>query len=254
MLVDYRSHPRYYPRVVSAELVEADAQHALVRYEVGVGPFSFGFYMIKYPDPVRRRIDWRLDTGHANNFFRENTGYWQVDPADGGSLVTFGRIRALVKKAPPRKDAFDINEAIHEVVGLTRGEVVKNNVSVQTQLAEGLPRIQGDTVQLQQVILNLIINAVEAMSGISDGPRELLISTMKDAGGVLVAVRDSGPGLSPENCERLFDAFYTTKPDGMGMGLSICRSIVDAHGGRIWASPAVGRGATFQFGLPLAGA
>jgi signal transduction histidine kinase len=125
---------------------------------------------------------------------------------------------------------------------------------VQTQLAEGLPRIQGDTVQLQQVILNLIINAVEAMSGISDGPRELLISTMKDAGGVLVAVRDSGPGLSPENCERLFDAFYTTKPDGMGMGLSICRSIVDAHGGRIWASPAVGRGATFQFGLPLAGA
>jgi ribosome-associated toxin RatA of RatAB toxin-antitoxin module len=89
VLVDYRGHPRYYPRVVSAELVEADAQHALVRYEVGVGPFSFGFYMIKYPDPVRRRIDWRLDTGHANNFFRENTGYWQVDPADGGSLVTY---------------------------------------------------------------------------------------------------------------------------------------------------------------------
>jgi ribosome-associated toxin RatA of RatAB toxin-antitoxin module len=89
VLVDYRGHPRYYPRVVSAELVEADAQHALVRYEVGVGPFSFGFYMIKYPDPVRRRIDWRLDTGHANNFFRENTGYWQVDPADGDSLVTY---------------------------------------------------------------------------------------------------------------------------------------------------------------------
>jgi ribosome-associated toxin RatA of RatAB toxin-antitoxin module len=89
VLVDYRGHPRYYPRVVSAELVEADAQHAVVRYEVGVGPFSFGFYMIKYPDPVRRRIDWRLDTGHANNFFRENTGYWQVDPADSGSLVTY---------------------------------------------------------------------------------------------------------------------------------------------------------------------
>jgi ribosome-associated toxin RatA of RatAB toxin-antitoxin module len=89
VLIDYRGHPRYYPRVVSAELVEADAQHAVVRYEVGVGPFSFGFYMIKYPDPVRRRIDWRLDTGHANNFFRENTGYWQVDPADGGNLVTY---------------------------------------------------------------------------------------------------------------------------------------------------------------------
>jgi hypothetical protein len=89
VLVDYRGHPRYYPRVVSAEPVEFDAQYALVRYEVGVGPFSFGFYMIKYPDPVRRRIDWRLDTSHANNFFRENTGYWQVDPAEGGSLVTY---------------------------------------------------------------------------------------------------------------------------------------------------------------------
>lgn len=89
VLVDYRGHPRYYPRVVSAELVEADAQHALVRYVVAVGPFSFGFHMIKYPDPVRRRIEWHLDAKHANNFFRENTGYWQVDPAEGGSLVTY---------------------------------------------------------------------------------------------------------------------------------------------------------------------
>jgi hypothetical protein len=89
VLVDYRGHPRYYPRVISAELVEADAHHALVRYEVGIGPFSFSFHMIKYPDPVRRRIDWRLDTSHPNNFFRENTGYWQVDPAAGGSLVTY---------------------------------------------------------------------------------------------------------------------------------------------------------------------
>jgi hypothetical protein len=89
VLVDYRGHPRYYTRVISAELVQADAQHALVRYEVGVGPFSFGFYMIKYPDPVQRRIDWHLDASHANNFFRENTGYWQVDRADAGSLVTY---------------------------------------------------------------------------------------------------------------------------------------------------------------------
>jgi ribosome-associated toxin RatA of RatAB toxin-antitoxin module len=89
VLVDYRGHPRYYPRVVSAELVEADAQHALVRYEVGVGPFSFGFHMMKYPDPIRRRIEWHLDANHANNFFRENTGYWQVDPAEGGSVVTY---------------------------------------------------------------------------------------------------------------------------------------------------------------------
>jgi signal transduction histidine kinase len=163
-----------------------------------------------------------------------------------------GRIRALSKKAPPRKDGLAINEAILEVMALTHGEVVKNGVSVQTQLAEGLPRIQGDRVQLQQVILNLILNAVEAMSGVSEGSRELLISTGNDAlGGVLVAVQDSGPGLNPESVDRLFDAFYTTKPGGMGMGLSICRSIVDAHGGRIWASRTAGPGATVQFTLPL---
>jgi PAS domain S-box-containing protein len=170
------------------------------------------------------------------------------------AIDVIGRIRALIKKEPARKDAFDINEAIHEIVGLTHGEVVKNNISVQTQLAEGLPRIQGDKVQLQQVMLNLIINAVEAMSSTREGSRELLISTIKDVGGVLVAVRDSGPGLSPESFELLFDAFYTTKADGMGMGLSICRSIVEAHGGRIWASRDFGQGATFQFTLLPPGA
>ena len=97
VLVDYRGHPRYYPRVVSAEVVEADAQHALVRYEVGIGPFSFGFHMIKYPDAVRRRIEWHLDPNRPNNFFRENSGYWQVDPAEGGSLVTYAiAVRTLV--------------------------------------------------------------------------------------------------------------------------------------------------------------
>ena len=162
------------------------------------------------------------------------------------------RIRALVKKAPPRKDALEINGAILEVIALTRGEVVKNGVSVQTQLAEGLPLIQGDRVQLQQVILNLITNAVQAMSAVSEGARELLISTAKDAsGGVLVAVRDSGPGLNPESFARLFDAFYTTKPGGMGMGLSICRSIVEAHGGRIWASRTAGPGTALQCTLPV---
>jgi signal transduction histidine kinase len=125
---------------------------------------------------------------------------------------------------------------------------------VHTQLAEGLPLIQGDRVQLQQVILNLIINAVQAMSGVSEGSRGLLISTGKDASGrVIVAVQDSGPGLNPESFERLFDSFYTTKPDGMGMGLSICRSIVEAHGGRIWATPNAGQGITMQFTLPING-
>jgi NO-binding membrane sensor protein with MHYT domain len=163
-----------------------------------------------------------------------------------------GRIRNLIKKEPLRKDALEVNEAIVEVIAVTRGQVMKNNVSVQTQLAEGLPLIQGDRVQLQQVVLNLIINAVEAMSGVSERSRGLLIGTGKEASDrVLVAVQDSGPGLNPESFERLFDRFYTTKPDGMGMGLSICRSIVEAHGGRIWATPNAGPGITVQFTLPI---
>ena len=141
--------------------------------------------------------------------------------------AVIGRIRDLIRKAPPRKDGLEINKAILEVIALTRSEVTKNGVSVQTQLAEALPLVQGDRVQLQQVILNLIINAVEAMSGVGEVPRELLISTGKaESDGVLVAVRDSGPGLAPASLERLFEAFYTTKPDGLGMGLSICRSII----------------------------
>jgi PAS domain S-box-containing protein len=160
-------------------------------------------------------------------------------------------IRALIKKAPPRKDRLEINGAIHEVIALTRGEAVKNGVSVQTELMDGLPLIEGDRVQLQQVILNLIINAFEAMSGISEGVRELLISTRKaESDGVLVAVRDSGPGLAPATLERLFESFYTTKPGGLGLGLSICRSIIEAHGGRLWACANVPCGAIFQFTVP----
>ena len=162
-----------------------------------------------------------------------------------------GRIRALVKKAPPRKDDLEINEAILEVVALTQREAVKNGVSVQTQLAEALPLVQGDRVQLQQVILNLIINAIEAMSGLGEGVRELLISTGKaKSEDVFVAVRDSGPGLAPGNPERAFEAFYTTKPGGLGMGLSICRSIIEAHGGRLWATTSVPQGAILNFTLP----
>jgi C4-dicarboxylate-specific signal transduction histidine kinase len=162
-----------------------------------------------------------------------------------------GRIRALVKKAPPRRDDLEINEAILEVIALAHGEVVKNGVSVQTQLADALPLVHGDRVQLQQVILNLIINASEAMSGLEEGSRELLISTAKaESDAVCVAVRDSGPGVTPASIERVFEAFYTTKPSGLGMGLSICRSIVEAHGGRLWASTSVPRGAIFQFTLP----
>jgi signal transduction histidine kinase len=143
----------------------------------------------------------------------------------------------------PRNDRLDINETILEVVVLTRSEALRNSVSLQVRLAKDLPLIQGDRVQLQQVMLNLIINAVEAMSGVSERSRDLLIGSEKDASnGVLVTVQDSGPGLNPESSDHLFDAFYTTKPGGMGMGLSICRSIVEAHGGRIWASRTAGPG------------
>jgi signal transduction histidine kinase len=145
----------------------------------------------------------------------------------------------------------NINETIREVIELTRGEAVKNGVSVQTDLAQGLPLIEGDRVQLQQVILNLIMNAFEAMSGVSEGTRELLVSTQKaEPNGVLVGVRDSGPGLVLATVERVFDAFYSTKSGGLGMGLSICRSIIEAHGGRLWASANLPRGASFQFTLP----
>jgi signal transduction histidine kinase len=161
-----------------------------------------------------------------------------------------GRIRDLIKKAPPRKDRVEINGAIREVIELAYSEAVKNGVSVQTQFAESLPLIQGDRVQLQQVMLNLIINAIQAMSGLAAGARELRITTENaDSEGVRLAVRDSGPGLSPENLQRLFEPFYTTKPNGMGMGLSICRSIIEAHGGRLWATGQP-RGALFQFTIP----
>ena len=175
---------------------------------------------------------------------------------DGDRAIdVIARVRALMRNAPPRKDAFDINEALLEIIRLTHGEAETNSISVQTELAPALPPVHGDRIQLQQVLLNLIINAVEAMSGVSEEAREVLISIANDpAGGVLVTVRDSGPGLSPESFDRLFDAFYTTKASGTGMGLSICRSIVEAHGGRIWASHGVGPGATFQFTLPRSSA
>jgi len=160
------------------------------------------------------------------------------------------RIRALIKKAPARKDAVEINDAILEVIALTRTEAANNSVSVRTQLAGGLPCVQGDRVQLQQVLVNLTINAIEAMRDIGEEERELLISTRNEPDGVSVEVRDSGPGFAPAALERVFEAFYTTKPSGLGLGLSICRSIIEAHNGRLWASPNLPRGAIFRFIAP----
>ena len=161
-----------------------------------------------------------------------------------------GRIHALIKKVPARKDAVAINDAIVEVIALTRAEAANNSVSVRTHLAEGLPPVQGDRVQLQQILLNLIINAIEAMRDVGEEERELLISTRNEPDGVSVEVRDLGPGFTPAALERVFEAFYTTKPGGLGLGLSICRSIIEAHNGRLWASANLPRGASFQFALP----
>jgi PAS domain S-box-containing protein len=162
-----------------------------------------------------------------------------------------GRIRDLIKNVPPRRDLLEVNGLVREVVELTGSEASKNGVFVEVQLADGLPLIRGDGVQLQQVVLNLIINALEAMSVANEGARRLLISTeSSEPNHVLVVVRDSGPGLAPATIERIFDAFYTTKAVGLGMGLSICRSIIEAHGGRLWAGANEPRGAAFQFLLP----
>jgi C4-dicarboxylate-specific signal transduction histidine kinase len=162
-----------------------------------------------------------------------------------------GRIRALVNKAPAKRGRLDINEAIREVIALTRREAERTGVKVRTQLSDSLPLIQGDRIQLQQVMLNLVVNAIEATSAVGGGPQDLLITAGTDeAGDILVAVQDSGAGLDPENLEHVFDAFYMTKSGGMGIGLAICHSIIEAHGGRIWAMSNSPRGAIFQFSLP----
>jgi serine/threonine protein kinase len=192
-------------------------------------------------------------------------------------------IRALAKKTPPQMDWLDINETIGEVLAMVRNAVQRNRVPLQTQLGNDLPLIIGDRIQLQQVILNLLINAIEAMGEVSEGSRELGVSsekstemvawgscalqihetredrladsTLSEAEGacVLIAVRDSGPGVDPKDLDRLFDAFYTTKPQGLGMGLAISRSIIEAHGGRLWAKANQPRGTVFQFTLPVRG-
>jgi len=173
-----------------------------------------------------------------------------VNDADrAGQIVD--RIHDHVKKASPRKQRFDLNESINEVVGLARSAITRGDVSLQVRFTEDLVPVLADRVQLQQVVLNLILNAVEAMGSVEAGGRALLVSTEQtEANAVLVAVRDSGPGIDPAHLERVFEAFYTTKINGVGMGLAISRSIIDAHGGRLWAEANEPRGAVFQFTLP----
>jgi PAS domain S-box-containing protein len=173
-----------------------------------------------------------------------------VDDVDRAGNI-LDRIRDHIKKAPPRKERVDLNQAITDVIALAHDATRENGISIQTGLAQGLADVQADRVQLQQVVLNLILNAVEAMGSIEEGPRELSITTERyEAGTVRVTVRDSGPGIDPKHLDRVFDAFYTTKSGGVGMGLSICRSIIHAHGGRLWMEVNEPRGAVFLFTLP----
>ena len=171
------------------------------------------------------------------------------DTYRAGAII--GGIRDQVKKVPPHKKDIALNGAIEEVIALVRGELSKHHVSIETQLAQGLPPVHGDRVQLQQVMLNLILNAIEAMLGVDSEMRKLVISTEPNPPeSLLVTVGDSGPGIAPEDRDRVFESFYTTKASGLGIGLPICRSIIDAHGGRLWADAHRPGGAAFRFTLP----
>jgi signal transduction histidine kinase len=173
--------------------------------------------------------------------------------ADGHRAAEIiGRIRALAKKAPLQKDWLDLNATIRDVIALARSEVLRNGVALETHLAGDVPLILGDRVQLQQVLLNLLMNAIEAVSSVGPGSRALWFSSERVAATeVMIAVRDSGPGFDPQHLDRLFDAFYTTKPHGLGLGLAISRRIIEAHGGRLWATAQTPHGAVLQFTLPI---
>jgi C4-dicarboxylate-specific signal transduction histidine kinase len=184
-------------------------------------------------DAVRRSVEWVIDDGNrASEVIR--------------------RVRALANKADTEKVPLDVNDVVMETIGLVQRELFSHQVSLRMELAPTLPTILGDRVQLQQVIINLVMNGIEAMQSATDRPRELLIqSRQHERQLVLVSVTDCGVGISAENADQLFNAFFTTKSSGMGMGLSICRTIMEAHGGRLWATANIPRGATFQFTLPV---
>jgi signal transduction histidine kinase len=164
------------------------------------------------------------------------------------------RIRALVQQTPLQPEWLEVNALILEVLALVRGDVQGQSIVLHTDLAQDLPRVRGDRIQVQQVLLNLFLNAIDALRGVPEGVRALEVSSGSDAAqGVRVTVCDTGIGLAAASLAHLFDAFYTTKPEGMGLGLAISRRIIEAHGGQLWATPNAGPGATFQFTLPVGG-
>jgi C4-dicarboxylate-specific signal transduction histidine kinase len=184
-------------------------------------------------EAVRRSVKWVIEDGNR-------------------AIEVIRRVRALANKTEIERLPLDVNDVVREAIGLTQREIFGHQVSLRMELAPALPTILGDRVQLQQVIINLVINGIEAMQSVADRPRELLIRSRQDEEElVLVSLTDCGVGISAQNADRLFNAFFTTKSDGMGMGLSICRSIMEAHGGRLWATANTPHGATFQFALPV---
>jgi NO-binding membrane sensor protein with MHYT domain len=195
-------------------------------------------------------LGW-LDRGTPNLIEARRSLEWIIN--DGNRAVeVIQRVRALSIKADTQRAPLDVNDVVSEIVALVRRELLSHQVSLRLELAPALPAVLADRIQLQQVLINLMMNGIEAMQPITDRPREMVIRSHKDeAHRVLVTVKDCGVGISAESAERLFNAFFTTKSSGMGMGLSICRSIIAAHGGRLWAAPSLPHGATFQFTLPL---
>jgi signal transduction histidine kinase len=190
----------------------------------------------------------RFLTGPTPNLEEVRDGLQAIARDGRRASDVIGRIRALARRAPNEKAPLDINEVIRDVVALAAGEARRTQASLRTEIAQDLPRVVADRVQLEQVVLNLLINGLDAMHSVVDRPREMVITTQREAADrVHVAIRDSGSGIDPQLAHRLFEAFYTTKPKGMGMGLSISRSIVEQHGGRLWAVPNEGPGTTFHF-------
>jgi C4-dicarboxylate-specific signal transduction histidine kinase len=192
-----------------------------------------------------------LDRGTPNLDEARSAVDWITKEANRASEV-IRRVRALANKSSIEKVPLDLNDVVREVIALVQRELISHQVSLRTEFAPALPMILGDRIQLQQVIINLVMNGIEAMQSVTDRPRELVIRSRQDeTHRVLLSVTDCGVGISAENADRLFNAFFTTKSSGMGMGLSICRSIMDGHGGRLWTAANVPHGATFQFTLPV---
>jgi signal transduction histidine kinase len=218
---------------------------------VGAGPENRQVFA---PHPPQSSVDRAPTFGNLRHveWWRSRRSLdWIIDDSNRASEV-MGRVRALANKTAIEKVPLDINDVVRETIPLVQRELIIQRVSLRTELAPALPAVHGDRVHFQQVIINLAMNGIEAMQVVTDRPRELVIRSRQDEPQeVLVSVTDCGVGISAENADRLFNAFFTTKSSGMGMGLSICRSIMEAHGSRLWATTNVPHGATFQFTLPV---